>query len=918
MANREVSPTGSLRFAALLGALALGACVGDSAGAGVAAEARALAERLPRASMTTPPRAPVSEYPIHEDGGIVYDPLRREAESTGQLRRYAKVPSTPVGVALGPYRLRAAVPRSARAYDVVPIDYELSWRPSAEATFPVAVEAVAFEEEGRRRGRPACDLALPGRIDLAVEYLGSVTAHLDPGPKQRITPDLSDKPGSYPGFRCGPLARSGVVEAGDLVWYRVCITNTGNTILDAEGLGGCLLYPRLLRRGASGAYEPAGESYNLYVRDLEYLYPGESHDLWLHCTGSVPGFAEPPGAPTPQGFGVVPGDYRLQLRLIYRHYGDADPFRNIWEGATGFVWEMPFTVEERARQAPVLPGETVLTDGPAPDKLTRFIHTFEEFMTAFDCHISPTADGARRVRGRLHLQVAPWTREVVLRLVQGSPSRVADAAAPLRVSLAGLRLRRNDATAFTIRRDGRVVPVVESQTMADMRTNVQLGPYPGRHIAERLREMAECGINVVATTSMPWLYNDMHGTPSNYQGDAWKYVLDVARDQGMGVEGWGTYPFDRSTCGPIAEWLTGRPAGLTQFALGGACVSHADPALPAANAALWLYQFRRWGDLYYENARGEVPISVEDTRGWMRQDVNIRYPMGPQTVAVFREWLRLKYGDIATLNQAWGTAFADFEAIDPERDQVRNQFGHLWEYTDPANPFHDWSTAVTDLDVFRSELRLANYADTLALVREAIPGAVVALRTEGANVLVAGLDPADPNPHVRHAYLSQRRCGAIAELLGEAGTVRVHSDYTTIPYTPTELRRFVHAAVAQGITPAYFPQFDNMRDIAVNARYGTDYQVHYNLPEPRKGYMMHCLTAAYPWLAVTYEEGGIPGILWEDYQCDGFATETQKREMRLFAAELGRVVEAGQSLDAAPDDAAWRARATPLRAYRTR
>jgi len=82
------------RLAALLGALALGACMAGSAGADVAADARSLADRLPRASMATAPPAPVFEYPIHEDGGIIYDPLRREAESTGQLSRYTKVPST--------------------------------------------------------------------------------------------------------------------------------------------------------------------------------------------------------------------------------------------------------------------------------------------------------------------------------------------------------------------------------------------------------------------------------------------------------------------------------------------------------------------------------------------------------------------------------------------------------------------------------------------------------------------------------------------------------------------------------------------------------------------------------------------------------------------------------------------------------
>ena len=59
--------------------------------------------------------------------------------------------------------------------------------------------------------------------------------------------------------------------------------------------------------------------------------------------------------------------------------------------------------------------------------------------------------------------------------------------------------------------------------------------------------------------------------------------------------------------------------------------------------------------------------------------------------------------------------------------------------------------------------------------------------------------------------------------------------------------------------------------------------------------MMQCLTALYPWFKAMYEEGGIPGILWEDYQCDGFATETQKREMRLFREQLGAALSTPQA-----------------------
>ncbi|MBI4580784.1 MAG: beta-galactosidase, partial [Planctomycetes bacterium] len=386
------------------------------------------------------------------------------------------------------------------------------------------------------------------------------------------------------------------------------------------------------------------------------------------------------------------------------------------------------------------------------------------------------------------------------------------------------------------------------------------------------------------------------------------------------VEGWGTYPFDRGTIQDIAGWITGKPWTLEQFSFGGyQAVSHADPLLPAASAAAWLYQFHRWGDLYYQSPGGDVPISVEDTRGWLRQDVNTRFPLGTRTTQALRDWLRAKYRTIAAVNAAWGASFESFDEIDPDKDQVVNRFGHLWEYTNPSNPFHDWNDAVADLDTFRTELRFRNYRDVIEQVRGEIPQAAICVRTEGANVLVGGLDPGDPNPHVRHIYYSQRRCGLIAEIIQKSGVVKRHSDYTTIPYTPRELRELIAAAVSQGVVPAYLPQFDNMRDIAINARYGTEYQVHYNLPEPRKGYLMHVLTAAYPWWQATAEAGGVPGILWEDHQCDGFATETQKRELRLFKqhwrqalADWTTVTEAATASEPASD---WRRAARALPSY---
>lgn len=927
--------------------------------------------------------APVDEYPIHADGGIVYDPLAREARKTGGLERHLGAPCTERELRLSGSTLRAKVPMRALAYDTVPIPYELTWddrtgaagavgaaaspataaspaSPAAAApSFPIAVEATAFEDESRRRGRDLYDLALPGRIDLDVELLGSITAHLRPGGRHDLSADLSDEPGRYPPFDRRPFVRSGVIEAGDLVWLQVRFTNTGDTILDAEGFGGCLIYPRLLERKGDGRYEAIGTPYNLYYRDLEYLYPGESRDLWLHLTSNLPGYAEGRGSSgTPQGFGIAPGEYRLEFRLFCRCYRTPDVFLNIWEGPLAFACEIPFTVEARPREAPILPGRKTLSDGPAgaaPDRITRFIHTFEEFLTAFDCHQAPPADGsstaggaptadgsstpegsstaggASRIAGTLHLQVAPWTRHVVLKLIGSGPVSVdsvsvasvsiASAAVPIEVESSSLDLVFDpDPPACRIR-DGLREPIIASQTMADMRTNVQLGPFPERHIRERLREMMDCGVNVVATTAMPWLYDDRRRPASNYQGDALKYVLDVARLEGMAVEGWGAYPFDRGANRSIAEWITGRPSGITEYASGEHMISHADPMLPAANAAVWLYQFRRWGDLYLQLEGGKVPIGVEDTRGWMRQDVNVRHPMGAATVRAFREWARERYGRIEDANAAWGSAYRSFDEVEPEEGQVANPFGHIWEYTREDHPFRDWSRAVADLDEFRTEQRVANYRDTLELVRKEIPGAVISLRTEGGNVLVGGLDPQDPNPHLRHIYYSQRRCAAIAEIIQSSGLVKVHCDYTTVPYTPSELRRLVRAAVAQGIVPMYFAQFDNMRDIAINGLHGSDYQVHFNLPEPRKGYMMHVLTALYPWFKAVYEEGGIPGILWEDIQCDGFATETQKREMRLFRERLAACISTSEAREARakgvkPPCEEWRKGSRALWSYR--
>lgn len=295
------------------------------------------------------------------------------------------------------------------------------------------------------------------------------------------------------------------------------------------------------------------------------------------------------------------------------------------------------------------------------------------------------------------------------------------------------------------------------------------------------------------------------------------------------------------------------------------------------------YQFERWGDNFLQNAAGEVTFSVEDTRGWLRLDLHIRYPKGPAVLTAFRKWAAERYRSIDRANAAWGTEYSDWVEIDPEKDQIKNQFGHRWVYSKDAHPFRDWSPVVSDWDVFRTELRVHNYQELLSSLRESLPQAALNIRTEGGNVLVAGVDPDSRSLHLRHVYYSQSRCDLIAEVLQKSGTMAYHSDYTTVPYTPSGVRGLTRQAVAQGVTPMWLAHFNHMRDIAINERYGSDdFQRAYNVDGPVKGAMMHVLAPVFPWWKAVAEEGGAPAMLWQDYECDGFVTESQLKELALF------------------------------------
>jgi hypothetical protein len=129
----------------------------------------------------------------------------------------------------------------------------------------------------------------------------------------------------------------------------------------------------------------------------------------------------------------------------------------------------------------------------------------------------------------------------------------------------------------------------------------------------------------------------------------------------------------------------------------------------------------------------------------------------------------------------------------------------------------------------------------------------------------------------------------ISEVLQRRKVFKYHSDYTTIPYTESEWRFLLGRLREEGIRGNYLPQFCTARDMVLNDHRGRDFQTNYGLAEPKRAIMMHVLQAAYPVWRIMYEEGHCPGVLWEDYNCDGFVTETQKHELQLFRERLGRM-----------------------------
>ena len=184
----------------------------------------------------------------------------------------------------------------------------------------------------------------------------------------------------------------------------------------------------------------------------------------------------------------------------------------------------------------------------------------------------------------------------------------------------------------------------------------------------------------------------------------------------------------------------------------------------------------------------------------------------------FREWLRERYGDLDTLNEAWGTAFWS------------QRYGEWGEILPPRSaPTFANPTQQLDFRRFSSDALLELYEMEKEILREATPDVPITTNFMGffkpvgywkwapREDLVSDdsyPDPSDPEAHIAAAMsrdLMRSLGDGAAWVLMEQTTVRVNWRKRNVPKQPGEMRLWSYGAVARGAEGIMFFQWRQSR-----------------------------------------------------------------------------------------------------------
>ena len=814
----------------------------------------------------TPSTSVTDAYKNHSDGGMIYNPLSREMDNA-EKTKYNASPKTKGTLTLKDGSvLSYSLPTDVTAYDMIPIDYTLKKGKSMD---PIYVEATTFEN----KDGSYYDLCLPNKVSVDVQYQGYVAATANgenrPYLSQYGNNDVQGQ--QYPQYDADQLVASDTVKKADYLWFKFKVTNNGNTILDSDGNGTFCFEPKMTQVDGTNEFTHN----NIYVRITEDLYPGESTELYV--------FFKYPSGPN----NLPEGTYNIEMKALVRNEEESNAWgTKIWGGYTYGVATQTVTIGNTA-------GSTIKNE--TKNEMYRtgtrntWLHTYEEFTTSFDSWLKPYEMSATE-KATLYVQSAAWSDRVVLKFMQGNDDNMVSATIPLKVETDSIKIKLNPtADNYIVTDEGTKYPAMATQSMCDMRVSISNNPDAAAEQLDELLDMKECGINLVTTTEAFNIaaINKHSANPSDLSDSIW-FVSDMIRKLGMRLEGYTSYPYGDSAY--AAAWYTRDPIFSKSLT---------NEIIAKAEGVRGLYQFSRWGNNFYTNSKNKVVFNTEDTRGWMRIDIENRDLLGKERLTGFQTWLKEKYGTIEALNEAWDLSYTSFEEIDPELYAGEDHGG--FSLTLGSSDFGEWSVAANDLDIYRTLERTQNYATIVDTLKnygaengnEAIPSvdATVSIRTEGGNV--TGVVPYDTtNSHFRHVYYSQRRCALIPQILAKSGVVSMHSDYVTMPYSVSEWETLIASSTALGITSMPLLQSNRMRDIAINSSHASKmYDLEYNLEGSNlAGTYISTQTSIFQVFKAIYENGGIPGVLWEDYLCDGFVTETQQKEMKFYSSKIAQMM----------------------------
>jgi beta-galactosidase len=318
--------------------------------------------------------------------------------------------------------------------------------------------------------------------------------------------------------------------------------------------------------------------------------------------------------------------------------------------------------------------------------------------------------------------------------------------------------------------------------------------WPEEIWEDDVRYMREAGVNLVSLGIFSWAKLEPH--PGEYDFDWLDRIISLLHENGVMVN------LATATASP-PPWLAARhPESLPVTQNGvvlhpGARQHYCPSSVAYKERASELV--RRIADRYRDNPALAM-WHVNNEYG-----CHVAECYCDASAEHFREWLRARYGDLDTLNEAWGTAFWS------------QRYGEWGEILPPRSaPTFANPTQQLDFRRFSSDALLELYETEKEILRQATPDIPITTNFMGffksvdywkwapREDLVSDNsypDPSDPEAHIV-AAMSRDLMRSLGDgapwVLMEQTTVRVNWRERNVSKRPNEMRLWSYGAVARG------------------------------------------------------------------------------------------------------------------------